>query len=87
MKTEFWLVKKDRVWAMRFFKDKFPDEDGTTYMRVHYASCTNRFLHGITPLVQLHESEKLTFEEARDLWKSSIETDWEVSDKPLWKTF
>ena len=41
MKNESWLVKKDRLWAMRFFKDKFPDEDGTTYMRVHYASCKN----------------------------------------------
>ena len=86
MQNESWLVSKDRIWAMRFFKDKFPDEDGTTYMRVHYASCRYRFLHGFTPNVQLYESEKLTFLEARDLWKSSIETDWEVSDKPLWKT-
>ena len=55
-------MKKDRVWAMRFFIDKHPDEDGTTYIRVHYASCRLRFLHGITPHVQLHESEKLTYE-------------------------
>ena len=55
-------------------------------MRVHYASCKNRFLQGITPHVQLHESEKMSFETARELWKSSIETEWEVSDKPLWIT-
>ena len=83
MQKECWLVKKDRIWAMRFFEDKFPDEDGKTYMRVHYASCKYRFLNGITPHVQLHESEKMSFETARDLWKSSIETEWEVSDKPL----
>ena len=86
MQKESWLIKKDRVWAMRFFQDKFPDEDGTTYMRVHYASCKHRFLHGITPHVHLHESEKMAFEAARELWKSSIETEWEVSDKPLWMT-
>ena len=86
MQNESWLVKKDRVWAMRFFLDRIPDEDGTVYMRVHYASCKNRFLHGITPHVQLHESEKMTFETSRELWKSSIETDWEVSGKPLWMT-
>ncbi len=86
MQNESWLVKKDRFWAMRFFKDKFLDEDGTTYMRVHYASCKYRFLYGITPHVQLHDSERLTYEKARDLWKSSVETDWDVSDKPLWKT-
>ena len=84
MLNEGWLVKKDRVWAMRFFPDKIPDEDGTRYIRVHYASCKHRFLHGITPHVQLHESEKMTFEIARELWKSSIETDWEISSKPLW---
>ena len=87
MQNESWLIKKDRVWAMRFFPDKFPDEDGTIYMRIHYASCKYRFLHGITPHVQLHESKKMTFETAREVWKSSIETEWEVSDKPLWMTF
>ena len=86
MQTVSWLVKKDRIWAMRFFQDKFSDEDGTTYMRVHYASCKHRFLHGITPHVLLHESEKMTFATARYLWKSSIETEWEVSEKPLWLT-
>ena len=86
MQNESWLVKKDRVWAMRFFQDKFPDEDGTTYMRVHYASCNHRFINGITPYVQLHESERMSFETARELWKSSIETEWVVSDKPLWMT-
>ena len=86
MHKESWLVKKDRVWAMRFFSDNLSDEDGTSYMRVHYASCKHRFLHGITPHVQLHESEKMTVETARELWKSSIETEWEVSDKPLWMT-
>ena len=86
MQKESWLVKKDRTWAMRFFQDKFSDEDGTTYMRVHYASCKYRFLNGITPRVQLHESEKMTFETARELWKSSIETEWEVSENPLWMT-
>ncbi len=86
MQNESWLVKKDRVWAMRFLKDKHPDEDGTTYIRVHYASCRFRFLHGITPHVQLHESEKLTYEKARDLWRSSVETEWEVSKNPLWET-
>ena len=87
MQKECWLVKKDRFWAMRFFEDKYPDEDGTTYMRVHYATCRNRFLKGITPDVRLHESEKLTYEKARALWKSSIETDWEVSKQPLWMTY
>ena len=87
MQKESWLVKKDRVWAMRFFQDKFPDEDGQTYMRVHYASCNKRFVHGITPNVQLHESEKMNFATARELWKSSIETEWEVSDNPLWMTY
>mgnify|MGYP001407433580 CR=1 FL=1 len=86
MKKESWLVKKDRFWAMRFHQEKFPDEDGTTYMRVHYASCEQGFLNGITPNVQLHESEKMSFKTARDLWKSSIETEWEASEKPLWKT-
>ncbi len=55
---------------MRFLKDKHPDEDdedGTKYIRVHYDSCRLRFLHGITPHLQLHESEKLTYEKARDL--------------------
>ena len=79
-------MKKDRAWAMRFFQDKVPDEDGTTYMRVHYASCKNLFFNGITPNVQLHESEKMTYEVARELWKSSIETEWNVSHKPLWIT-
>ena len=86
MKYESWLVNNDRIWAMRFFQDKFPDEDGKIYMRVHYASCKNRFFNGVTPYVQLHASEKMTFETARELWKSSIETDWEVSEKPLWLT-
>ena len=86
MQIESWLVKHDRVWAMRFFQEKFPDEDGKIYMRVHYASCKHRFLHGITPYVQLHESKKMNFEIARVLWKSLIETDWEVSEKPLWLT-
>ena len=86
MQDESWLVRKDHVWAMRFFKDKFPDEDGTTYMRVHYASCEHKFLHGITPHVRLHESKRLTYENARDLWRSSIATGWEVSEEPLWMT-
>ena len=86
MEREYWLIKKDRVWAMRFFFDKYPDCDGTTYMRVHYASCIHRFLHGITPHVQLRDSEKMTRKAAIELWKSSVETEWEVS-KPLWKTF
>ena len=84
---ESWLVSKDRLRAMRFFQDKFPDENGTTFMRVHYASCRQGFLHGITPDVHLHESEKLTFDNARELWKSSVETGWEVSEKPLWMTY
>ena len=87
MQNESWLVNKDRVLAMRFFQDKFPDEDGTIYMRVHYASCKHGFLYGITPHVELHESEKMTFETARTLWKSSIEKDWELSKKPLWMTY
>ena len=86
MQKESWLVKNNRIWAMRFFPDKLSDEDGTTYMRVHYASCKHRFLHSITPSVKLHESERMSFDTARELWKSSIETDWEVSDKPLWLT-
>ena len=87
MQNESWLVKKDRVWAIRFFKDKHPDEDGTKHMRIHYASCRQRFLHGITPHVQLHGSEKLTYEKARDLWRSLLKIEWEVSEKPLWETF
>ncbi|WP_269605967.1 DUF1651 domain-containing protein [Prochlorococcus marinus] len=87
MQNESWLVKKDRVWAMRFFKDKHPDEDGTKYIRIHYACCRNRFLHGITPNVQLCESEKLTYETARVLWLCSVEAEWEVSKKPLWVTY
>ena len=64
MQKESWLVKKNRVTAMRFFQDKFPDENGTTYMRVHFASCKGRFLYGISPHVQLHASEKMTIETA-----------------------
>ncbi|WP_269624994.1 DUF1651 domain-containing protein [Prochlorococcus marinus] len=86
MQNESWLVKKDRVWAIRFFKDKHPDEDGTNYIRVHYASCRHRFLHGITPHVELYESKKLTYEKARALWMLSVEREWEVSMKPLWET-
>ena len=86
MQNEGWLIKKDRVCAMRFFKDKFPDEDGTIFMRVHYASCRHKFHHGITPHVLLHESKKLTYEKARDLWRSLLETEWEVSNEPLWMT-
>ncbi len=86
MQKESWLVKKDRLCAMRFFQDKFPDEDGTIYMRVHYASCKYGFHRGFTPHVELRESEKMTFETARVLWKSSIEKEWEVSKKPLWMT-
>ena len=86
MQNESWLVKKDRVWAMRFLKDKHPDEDGTTYIRVHYTSCRHRFLYGITPYVQLHKSEKLTYEKAIDLWRLSVQKGWEVSSKPLWET-
>ena len=71
---------------MRFFKDKNPVEEGTTYTRVHYASCRIRFIHGIVPHVQLLESEKLIYEKARDLCRSSMETEWEVSMKPLWET-
>tara|TARA_Y100001968_G_C19240920_1_gene659372 strand:+ start:399 stop:662 length:264 start_codon:yes stop_codon:yes gene_type:complete len=86
MQKESWLVKKDRLCAMRFFQDKLPDEDGSSYMRIHYASCQYTFLQGLTPHVQLHESERMTYEVARELWKSSVETDWEVSDEPLWMT-
>ena len=86
MLKESWLVKKDRGSAMRFFQDKFPDEDGTIYLRVHYASCKNGFLRGITPHIELHQSEKMTVETARELWKSAIEKEWEVSKKPLWMT-
>tara|TARA_B100000579_G_C22298427_1_gene605996 strand:- start:293 stop:523 length:231 start_codon:yes stop_codon:yes gene_type:complete len=76
MQNESWIVKKDQVWAMRFFKDKYPDEDGTTYIRVHSDSCSNRFRYGITRYVQLHESKKLTYEKAIDLWRTSIDTEW-----------
>ena len=86
MMHESWLVRKDRTLAMRFFQDKFPDEDGKLYMRVHYASCEKRFLNGITPHVHLNASEKMTFETARELWRSSLEQDWDVSNKPLWLT-
>ena len=86
MQNESWLVKKDRFWVMRFFKDKHPDENGTLHIRVQFTCCRLRFLHGITPLVQFHESEKLTYENARNLWRSSIETEWEISDEPLWMT-
>ena len=86
MQKDSWLVRKDRLLAMRFFKDRYPNEDGTRYMRVHYASCRQRFLNGITPNVQLHFSEKLTHEKARYLWRSSLETEWVVSINPLWET-
>ena len=86
MRNESWLVNKDRFWAMRFFKDKYPDEDGTTYIRIHLASCKNGFLHGITPHVQLHESKKLTIEKARNLWRSLVQKEWEISKKHLWET-
>tara|TARA_Y100001968_G_scaffold53422_1_gene44487 strand:- start:230 stop:493 length:264 start_codon:yes stop_codon:yes gene_type:complete len=86
MYKEGWLVRKDRILAMRFFQDKIADEDGTPYMRVHYAICEQRFLRGITPHVELYASERMAFEIARELWRSSLETDWEVSDKPLWFT-
>ena len=86
MNDDSWLVKKDRLWAMRFFKDKYPNEDGKSYMRIHYASCRQRFLDGITPNVELHGSERLTYEKARDLWRSSVEKEWEVSKEPLWET-
>ena len=86
MLKDSWLVKNDRFWAMRFFQDQYSEEDGKKYMRVHYASCEQRFLNGITPYVQLHDSEKMTFEAARELWKSSIEKEWKVSEKPLWLT-
>ena len=68
------------------FWRKHLDKDGTTFIRVHSTSCRLRFQHGITHHVQLHESEKLTYEKARDLWRSSVETEWEVSKKPLWET-
>ena len=84
MKKDNWLVKNNRLYAMRFFQDKYPDEDGKIYMRVHYAFCTQGFLNGISPNVQLQASEKMSFESARELWKSSLETDWEISEKPLW---
>ena len=86
MKNESWLIRRDRIWAMRFFEDKLPDEDGTTYVRVHFAYCNEGFLRGITPHVQMHESKKFTYEKARELWRFSVERDWEVSDKPLWRT-
>ena len=86
MKYDSWLVKKDRFLAMRFFEDSYPNEDGTRYMRVHYASCKQKFLDGITPNVQLNCSERLTYEKARYLWRSSVDTEWEVSRNPLWET-
>ena len=70
MSQESWLVKKDRIWGMGFFLDKNHEEDGTCYMRVKYASCKHRFLHGITPQVQLRECEKMTYERPRELWNS-----------------
>ena len=86
MEHDSWLVKKDRLWAMRFFKDKHPNENGTRYIRVHYASCRQGFLNGITPHVQLHNSERLTYEKARDLWRSSVKKEWDISKEPLWET-
>jgi len=86
MHKESWLVRKDRILAMRFFQDKISDEYGTLYMRVHYACCERGFLRGVTPHVDLYASERMGFEIARELWRSSLETDWEVSEKPLWLT-
>ena len=37
----------------------------------------------MTPHVQLHESEKLTYEKAGDIWRSSMRIEWEVSKKPF----
>ena len=86
MKEEGWLVKKDRVKAMRFFPDKHLDEDGTKYMRIHYACCKYGFHNGITSNVQLYNSERMTYEAARELWISTLHREWEVSKEPLWMT-
>ena len=63
MGVESWLVKKDRVWAMRFLKDKHPDEDGTTYIRVHYARCRLRFLTAVLLMFNFMKVRS-------NLWKS-----------------
>ncbi len=71
--SSYWKCKikaglwKEIVTGRVFFKDKQPGYDGTTYIMVHYASCKLRFLNGITPHVQSHESEKLTYEKGGDL--------------------
>ena len=60
MQNESWLIKNDRIWGMMFFKDKQPNEDGTTYMRVHIANCRHKFFKGFTFNFELRGSEKLT---------------------------
>ena len=82
MQNISWLVTKDSVWVMMFIKDKYPDEP-LLNIRFHYASCRLRFLNVITPHFQLHESEILTYEKARDLRRSLVETEREVFKKPL----
>ena len=75
-----WLVKPDRVWAMRFYKNPhhpFP------HVYVHKASCEHRFLHGITPYSIIQESNNLPRQEAIELWKQLIKEGWQRS-KPLW---
>ena len=73
---------KDRFLAMRVLKKSYLNEDGKSYMRVHYASCRQTFLKGINPNVQLLFSVRLTYEKARYLCRSSLETAWEVSKIP-----
>ena len=85
MKREGWLVKKDRFCGMRFFFDEHTDCYGTVFIRVHYASCKNKFLYGITSNVQLIKSERMKRKLATELWKSSLDADWYISP-PLWRT-
>ncbi len=48
---------------MRYnFQDKFTDEVGTKYRKVHYANRYNKFFLCTIPDVQLHISEKIAIE-------------------------
>ena len=81
MQHDSWLVKRTFL-GYEGFKKSYLNEDGTSYMRVHYASCRQTFLKGINPNVQLLFSVRLTYEKARYLCRSSLETAWEVSKIP-----
>ena len=75
-----WLVKPDRVWAKRFYKNPHSPKP---HIYVHTASCEHRFLHGITPYAVIREGQNIPRQEAIEIWKQLIKEGWERSE-PLW---